>query len=394
MVVTTFGALLLAACSSSKTEEQGTAQKETKGVSVEIVEGEFVTPPDKLNRSGVDYIALKVKIKNNTSNSLTLLPSDFVIYDEEGESVSPTSVYDPTEVFKEISHAEISKGKSNTGYLVYEIDKDITEYELRTSAYVDSKSMEKVEVNVEFSTENFEDKREETLKIAQEYISSVFLNGSSDLKPEDGTSVSHDGKNAEIISLDNKSKDKTETDKEDTDKKSAKDESDVTLGDDLEAKREEFISEIVSGIDGFTYYEPSTEEKTNLALAYVAENAKRAEVKYSLKSYLPGVVTVYVKPSVVDLSTMNMYDLVDEYLDSKGSTRFDDYEAAQRDAEKYVFDNLPSRYATASLATSKYMPSEGYALIFYEDDGAWYLASEEEGNYEYDNLVEVFSGSL
>lgn len=380
--------LLLTACSPDQ-KGDGVSKKETSGLSVEILEGEFVTPPDKTSRSSKDYIAVKVKLKNNTDGTVELFRSDFTLYDEEGEEVEPTDVWDTTESVNMLDTTSLPKGKSSTGYLFYEISKKVTDYEMKVSGYKKRKtSMDDLEVEVTFSTDEFVDKREQALDMAKTYINGVFLNGNSDIKASESTALSSEDNSSNVVSLSHKAKNKTK------DKKSKVKEEAFELGNDIEEEREDFIKYFVAELDGnWNYYKPTEEERTRLALAYINENAKRADVDVKIKSYLPGVVTVYVRPNLVDLSTIDTYNLIRDYLKSKGDSALSDYATAQKEAEKYIFDKLPEYFATASLSTPSYMPTEGYAITFVEDDGVWVLESSERYNFDYENLVEAFSGS-
>lgn len=380
--------LLLTACSPDQKGDV-VSKKETSGLSVEILEGEFVTPPDKTSRSSKAYIAVKVKLKNNTDGTVELFRNDFTLYDEEGEEVEPTDVWDTTESVNMLDTTSLPKGKSSTGYLFYEISKKVTDYEMKVSGYKKRKtSMDDLEVEVTFSTDEFVDKREQALDMAKTYINGVFLNGNSDIKASESTVLSSEDSRSNVVSLSHKAKNKTK------DKKSKVKEEAFELGNDIEEEREDFIKHFVAELDGnWNYYKPTEEERTRLALSYINENAKRADVDVKIKSYLPGVVTVYVRPNLVDLSTIDTYNLIRDYLKSKGDSALLDYETAQKEAEKYIFDKLPEYFATASLSTPSYMPTEGYAITFVEDDGVWVLESSERYNFEYENLVEAFSGS-
>lgn len=379
--------LLLTACSSGE-KGDGVSKKETSGLSVEILEGEFVTPPDKTNRSSKDYIAVKVKLKNNTDSTVEIFTSDLTLYDEDGEEVEPSMVWDNTESVHMLDTTSLSKGKTSTGYVIYEVSKKVTDYEMKVSAFKKGKgSMDDLEVEVKFSTDEFVDKREQALELAKTYINGVFLNGNSEIKASESTALSSENGKADLVSLSHKSKTKSK------DKDKTKVEP-FELGNDIEEEREDFIKNFVNDLDGnWDYYKPTEEERTKLALAYINENAKRAEVDFKIKSYLPGVVTVYVRPNLVDLSTIDTYNLIRDYVKSKGDSAFSDYSAAQKEAEKYIFDKLPEYFATASLSTPSYMPTEGYAITFVEDDGVWIFDSSERYNFDYENLVEAFSGS-
>ena len=369
--------LLLVACGSS-----GSLGNKLE---MEIVSREFVTPPDKTTRSSKDYIALELKFKNNSKDVIDLF--DFnVTLNTDDKSIDPTLVWDATETFKPFTDLSIDAGETKTGYLVYEVNKRVTEYTVKARALSPTAGVDKITTEVKINTEKYEDNREEMISIVKTYINSVFLSSdSATISSSDSESVSFKPGKSTIVSL-----------KTDKDKKEDKKGSSNEIGNDLAEDRDDFLEAFVKNMDtlGMYYYKPSDEEKLALALKYIDENSKRAEVECTIISYLPNVFTVSIKPKVVDLGTLDVYSLIDEYVKSKGGVSFDNYEAQQKDAEKYVFEHLPDKFSTANLSEPSYMPSEGYKLTFVKDEDQWYIDPSDNLNYAYSEIQTAFTGGL
>lgn len=124
-LLTLSSVFVLTAC-GGKDEKNATTTKD--GLQVKIVDGEYITNEDlKTSSSNKGYLALEVKLKNTGDKSVTYGEDNFTLYtgkDEDEESIEPSQVYDSLDHFKTISYGKVSKGRSKTGYLVYEVDKD------------------------------------------------------------------------------------------------------------------------------------------------------------------------------------------------------------------------------------------------------------------------------
>lgn len=350
ILVSSLSMMLLAGCSTGGGKTA--VKKEVGGVSMEVLEGEFVTPSDKPSLSSKDFIAVKVKVANNTKESLNVTSQDFTLYGDDDQVIESEFLFDDTSTVRDFGAISLSKGKSATGYLFYEINPDDNDYEMKLTAFHGAK---KVEVTVDFDTTTFADHREDVIDVAKTYVDNVFLNGKEELKPK------------------------------------------FELANDLKDAKEVFVEEFISSLESemsyvFSYYEPSKEQVNEMALLYMAENTKKAEVTYDLKSYFPGTFSVYIKPRVLK-THLSLYDLEREYMDSKEGAAHNDYLEREKAAEEYVFNRVFDVIRTAHIDTPEHMPREGYSLTFIKDGDKWLLDTTQHYNYEYDEIVKVFSGS-
>lgn len=87
----------------------------------------------------------------------------------------------------------------------------------------------------------------------------------------------------------------------------------------------------------------------------------------------------------------------DEYIKQHKDDNFSDYDALYRDAEKFIFENVHTRYDAAQLSTPDYMPGDGYELKLTKDTdtGKWTVdTSDADSNYDYKNLIDAFIGGI
>lgn len=282
--------------------------------------------------------------------------SDFTFYDEEEDEVSALDTYSYGSDFETLSFDSISGGKSKTTYLIYEIDEDAS-YSLHYAPFLEENAKE---LKVTVDSADYENTTGEIETLVSGYINAVFLN--------------------------------KETEASSSEKEKEKKTSSAALANDIEAAKNEFIADYVKELtDEFYYYTPSEDEAKTFINAYIAENAKRAKVAYKLKTYLPDFAEIYVRPEVIDLSTVDMDSLADKFVE-ENQGKFENYSDAEKAAEKYVLEQIPTMLNTASIATSGSMyDKEGFLITLTKNsEGDWEINTASDSYYSY--LMETFSG--
>ena len=349
-------ALLLAACGNSSgtstSSDPGVA--ENADVKLEVKGGTYVLPTDKSSDS--QYLALELKVTNKSDKKMEISSSDFTFYDEEEDEVSALDTYSYGSDFETLSFDSISGGKSKTTYLIYEIDEDAS-YSLHYAPFLEENAKE---LKVTVDSADYENTTGEIETLVSGYINAVFLN--------------------------------KETEASSSEKEKEKKTSSAALANDIEAAKNEFIADYVKELtDEFYYYTPSEDEAKTFINAYIAENAKRAKVAYKLKTYLPDFAEIYVRPEVIDLSTVDMDSLADKFVE-ENQGKFENYSDAEKAAEKYVLEQIPTMLNTASIATSGSMyDKEGFLITLTKNsEGEWEINTASDSYYSY--LIETFSG--
>lgn len=200
----------LQACSADKTENTDSATQQEKLVNdneqleLEILGGEYVIPEDSKGKS---YLALEVKPKNKSDDKLEYSNSNFNLYDADGNQVKIEFIYDNDDL-KAFSYGSISKEKSASGYLFFDVDKEDT-YTMEYSTYLkvadNYKQTEPIELTV--NPQAFEDKTATVIDLAEEFVNQVFF--ATDNLPNQ-TSLSHSG-SVLVTLLNNKEEEKTVT---------------------------------------------------------------------------------------------------------------------------------------------------------------------------------------
>lgn len=110
-----------------------------------------------------------------------------------------------------------------------------------------------------------------------------------------------------------------------------------------------------------------------------------------MKTYLPDFAEIYVRPEVIDLSTVDMDSLADKFVE-ENQGKFENYSDAEKAAEKYVLEQIPTMLNTASIATSGSMyDKEGFLITLTKNsEGDWEINTASDSYYSY--LMETFSG--
>ncbi|WP_162100917.1 hypothetical protein [Latilactobacillus sakei] len=123
-------------------------------------------------------------------------------------------------------------------------------------------------------------------------------------------------------------------------------------------------------------------------------NAKKATVEYSVAEMLPKAAIIYVKSEVINFDDVDFEAIIDDFTD-KNEDKYDDYEKATQDAEKYLLQQLPTKFESAKVSTPEYMDGEGYKVKLVKEKGKWTIDSgDSSDNYDFGELQTAFMGGL
>lgn len=380
--------LTLAACASSNQSSEGKGS--SSKFEVNVKEGMYILPRDE--DADEKYLALKVEVKNKGNKKITFSANDVTLYNADDEKIAPVNVYDSKTKMKFIEYGEkVSKGKSASGYVVYEVDPD-EEYNLRfaPSLYDDLDPVDpKDEVSLKVDPSKYEDPTSEATEIMKEYINAVYLDG-EDTGGVSNVSTSEIGGVVTFLADDKKSDD----DSSKSDEKDGKSSKQSQLANDLKEDRNTFIKEFMKEVgEEFYNYQASDAELRTFAEAYIKENAKRAKINYTIKSYYEDYAVVYVRPETIDLANLDMRALSRKYYDENKDRYDNDYTEARKAADKFILENAPSQFESTPLDTQDNMNREGYEISMTKKKGKWKIDTSSE-NYELESLARAFRGGL
>ena len=371
--------VFLTGCSfTKKASENGISGN--NDVDVKIKGGTYVLPNDESSDS--KYLALNVEIKNKSDKKLRLSEGDITLYNSDDEKIKPLNVYDSNDKFKTMSFEQVSKNKSISGYVVFEVDSK-EKYELHYSPlYTDIDAKEKEDVTIKVDAAKYPDNVEKIEDLAKQYVDQVFLNGADSANA--GNVSNNNPNSATLTPLADKKDDKKKN--KDADKGD-----EFVLGGDLAKAKSDFTKAFTTQFgEEFTYYKPSEAELRTFVDAYAKANAKRAKISYQVKSFFPESAIVYVRPETIGLENIRTYDLISKFADEHKAD-YSNYNDAYSAAEKYILEQAPSQFDSIPLVTSKYMENEGYELKLVKKNGKWVVDTSDSIGYK--SLVRAFSGN-
>ena len=371
--------VFLTGCSfTKKASENGVSGN--NDVDVKIKGGTYVLPNDESSDS--KYLALNVEIKNKSDKKLRLSEGDITLYNSDDEKIKPLNVYDSNDKFKTMSFEQVSKNKSISGYVVFEVDSK-EKYELHYSPlYTDIDAKEKEDVTIKVDAAKYPDNVEKIEDLAKQYVDQVFLNGADSANA--GNVSNNNPNSATLTPLADKKDDKKKS--KDADKGD-----EFVLGGDLAKAKSDFTKAFTTQFgEEFTYYKPSEAELRTFVDAYAKANAKRAKISYQVKSFFPESAIVYVRPETIGLENIRTYDLISKFADEHKAD-YSNYNDAYSAAEKYILEQAPSQFDSIPLVTSKYMENEGYELKLVKKNGKWVVDTSDSIGYK--SLVRAFSGN-
>ena len=368
----------LVACGASKKSDNQAGSNE---VDIKIKSGTYIVPRDESTDS--KYLALKLEIKNKSKEKLSISAGDVTLYDSEGEKISAVNVYDSAEKFKTIGYEDLSKDKTVSRYVVFEVDPD-EKYELHYAPkFMDSLAKDRKDIEISVSPSKYEDNTDAVADLAKEYVNKVFLSGDASGDATNVADTSAGENTVTLMAKDDKKKSK------DDDKEGSKEK--FVLGGELEKDRAAFVKKFGTDFaENFTYYKPSDAELRTFIEAYTKVNAKRAKVTYSIKEFLPERATINVRPETIGLENIRTYELVSKFA-NEHRAEYSDYKDAYSAAEKYILEQAPTQFDSLPLLTDKYMDSEGYELKLVKKNNKWVVDTSDSS---YESLVRIFSGNI
>lgn len=368
-------ALVLVACGVPKKSNKGT---ENAKYAIEIKSGTYIVARTATETRDANYLALEVKITNKTSKTLSITNKNFGLYDSKKEKVSAEdTVYTSEDEFKMFLFEDVAKDSSVTGYLVFDVSKD-EKYELvfnpLTFSVKEGKGDDEVRIAVD--PKKYKDGRKDIVNLTKGFIEDVFLD-SSEISYSD--KLSSDGSATKTINLSDK----------DSDKKSSK----FELVNDINEVKEEYFDMFSESLSSqFFYYEPTEKDVQTFLEAYIEANANYGDIEYSIKSYFPDSAVISVRPEVIDLSAIDIDSITEKFVqDNKG--KYSNTEEAQKAAERYILDKVPTMFDKgASLTDGDMNGKKGFEVkLLKNKSGKWEILTDD---YGFESLMEVFIGGL
>ena len=223
-------------------------------------------------------------------------------------------------------------------------------------------------ISIKVDPKKYKDTTGDVKDLTEQYINTVFLN-----KTDDKAAKTND------------SKDDKKADSKDT----------ATLSNNLTEEHDAFNKEFATALgDQFNNYQASEAELMKPIEAFEAANAKKAKITYTIKQYLPEAATIYVKPETIKFDDLDTDSIVNDFV-NKNEAKYTDYDKAQRDAEKYLLEQLPTKFDSATVSASDSSNGEGYEVNLKKEDGKWTVdSSDNSDNYDFDSLKQDFRGEL
>ncbi|MGT2958943.1 DUF4352 domain-containing protein [Streptococcus bovimastitidis] len=382
-LLTLTSVLVLGACGGSSTNGKDTSTSKN-GLEVKVLDGEYVTSKDlTASSSSKGFLALHVKLTNKGDKSITYGQTNFTLASKDDEEdIEPENVYDSLDHFKTLDYGKVSKGRSKTGYIVYEVDKKEKKYNLLVETATNGDD-DTEEVKIPVNAAKYPDNSEKIKELAKTFITQTFLDGSATVDGSDAEAASTTG-GAQVEFL--------------SKKKSSKKDNEWKLANNTEEDKAAYMKAFIeSAKSGWSHYQPSDSEAEKFAQQYITANSKRAQIETTIIDYLPTSAKIAIKPSIINFKDLDTDSLKNEYIDKHKGDDFSDYDALYKDAEKYIFENVHTRYDSAKIATPEYMNGEGYEINLTKDadTGEWTVdTSDATGNYDYKQLIQAFIGGL
>lgn len=345
--------LLLGACGNSDKGSVTKPAAEAGSTAVKIKSGSYVLEEGDKAGDGTGYLALEVSVKNISKNSIDLSSQDFSLYDKDDDKISEKNIYSEDDSFRSFDGTSLSKGKSVDGYIVFPVEKE-QKYELHFKPILQSDEKSK-EITLKVDASKYHDDTENIKKLAEQYVSQVFLNKT------------------------------TAADKENK----------LKLNNDLGKEHNDFNQQFSARLKKeFTEYVPSDAELGKAVESFETANQKKAKINYTIDQLFPNEATVNVLPEMITFDGIDTDSIITQFV-NENEGKYDDYEKASIDAEKYLLQQLPSKFDSATTSQPSDMSGEGYKINLTQKDGKWIVdSSKSDSNYDYQALVSSFMGGL
>lgn len=352
--------LMVSACSTKEKAATETKEESAKSSLVElsVEDGAYIVPMDKKADGDVKYLSLNVKVTNKSDKKLDVAPDDFALYDEEGKKSSTEDIYSSNDQFKSMSYESLSEDKSLTEPIVFQVTKG-KKYELHYKPTIldfSDGEDESKEAGVELKIDQtkYKDETEEVEKLANYYVQTVFL-GAEDKEDEK-----------------------------------------LELGNDLAKEKQTFKDTSINCLKNeFEYYQPSTPELEKVITELQNTNKNKGKVTYTFNEFYPDFASIYVRPEVALFDNVDM-EAIGEQFANENAGKYEEYDDnLERDAEKYILQELPGKIGSTPINTDPDMDGEGYKIDLEKKDGKWQVKSDKSSsNYNFESLTQTYRGGL
>ncbi|MGX6979928.1 DUF5105 domain-containing protein [Vagococcus elongatus] len=315
----------------------GNAGSKSKAGNVEIKEAYFFKPVEA--DEDADYLILDLKVTNKLSDGVYLYSDKFSLTEKGDDTViEPLDLGYNSNV--KVIEGEVASGKSKTGLISFEIEKD-KKYTLNVSlSGVEKDEVIEIALNpnkYEKTKKEFE-KTEETAKI---FIESAFYQKENEAYDE-------------LIG---------------TDKQQV-----------IDIVKKEFNNNMKDYL--FSRYHPSDEELEKAFTEYVKQQAERGELNVTLESYYGETAAVKVEFKGInsDVVSSDFNDIESEYRENN------DFDFTK--AEEYAFNKFNEVYAQADIGE----PRDDQFLLMKKKDGKWLFDFKSDDSYENQRFIKIFNG--
>lgn len=343
---------IFTACGGSQSASTNDKKEvSSKEATVKVDSGTYVLQEGDSVNDGEGYLALDVSIKNNTKDPINIIQDDLNLYDKEGNKVANKNIYSTESDFQTLQMENLSGGKSTKGYVIFKVDKD-KKYELHYAPMITDSEKKEKDIVVDVNTKDFKDSSDQVKKATEEYLNKVFLGKETDKKSE-------------------------------------------LLSNDLVKEHNEFNQKFSEELkNNFDSYVPSDDEVKTLITKFEEVNQKKAEINYEVKALFPNKAVITVKPTVLSFDDVDASSIVETFVE-QNEGKYEDYDKAVQDSEKYLIQQLPTKFDQTTPRQPQYMPKDGYKLILTKEKDKWKIdTASSSDNYQFDDLKSIFMGGL
>ncbi|MGX9134850.1 DUF5105 domain-containing protein [Rummeliibacillus sp. JY-2-4R] len=338
--------LLLAACGSGSSGSE--SKKEARDVGFTVNNGEYLTITKYDDNEEKTYLKLNVTVQNKSKNEISLMDSDFSLYDQNDEKIEAVYLNPPDEdSYKELS-GSVSPEKKASGDLAYPINNE-EKYELHYQPDIYSDKGDKHEelvVNVDPS--KYKNETTNVKKAIEAYMDNVFL--------------SKENPNFKTLVVNDVIKDSQKFDEE--------------LGNQIK--------------EGFGVQTPDLKTEKVFIEKYRKALNQKIEPTYQIEFADSKTAKVMVKFKNFDTSDLyKQTKKVSEQFVKKSQSKYsyDEYDKAKKDALVYTFSRIDQILNNTKLRND----SRDYSITMKNVEGKWKInTTDDDMNSEYNDLLKAF----
>ena len=170
----------------------------------------------------------------------------------------------------------------------------------------------------------------------------------------------------------------------------------LELGNDLAKEKQTFKDTSINCLKNeFEYYQPSTPELEKVITELQNTNKNKGKVTYTFNEFYPDFASIYVRPEVALFDNVDM-EAIGEQFANENAGKYEEYDDnLERDAEKYILQELPGKIGSTPINTDPDMDGEGYKIDLEKKDGKWQVKSDKSSsNYNFESLTQTYRGGL